>query len=87
MYVCIHSETQIVVLGFSKQLGYCSCVTILPMLIERMRYSYSNQWDTGEVYSSAVQTLSDVIASHYNHSILSNTVGRIVLYYPSHANF
>jgi len=21
---------------FSKQLGYCSCVTILPMLIQRM---------------------------------------------------
>jgi len=26
---------------FSKQLGYCSCMTILPMLIQRMQYSRS----------------------------------------------
>ena len=42
--------------------------------------------DAGEVYSSAVQTQSDIIASYYNHSILSITMGRIVLHYPSHAN-
>jgi len=40
----------------------------------------------GEDYSSTVQTQSDIIASHYNHSILSITMGRIVLDYPSHAN-
>ena len=40
----------------------------------------------GEVYSSAVQTQSDIIASHYNHSILSITMERIVLHYPSHGN-
>jgi len=39
-----------------------------------------------EVYSSAVQIQSDIIASHYNHSILSITMGRIVLHYLSHAN-
>ena len=26
---------------FSKQLGYSSCVTILPMLIQRVQYMYS----------------------------------------------
>jgi len=30
--LCMHSKNQIVV--FSKQLGYCSCVAILPMLIQ-----------------------------------------------------
>jgi len=38
---------------FSKQLGYCSCVTILPMLIQRMQYS-KYLMDTAEVYSGAV---------------------------------
>jgi len=38
------------------------------------------------VYSSVVQTQSDTIASHYNRSNLSITMGRIVLRYPSHAN-
>jgi len=32
---------------FSQQLGYCSCVTILPMLIHRMQYLLIIQWDTG----------------------------------------
>ena len=29
---------------------------------------------------------SDIIASHYNYCILSITIGRIVLHYPSHAH-
>jgi len=42
--------------------------------------------DAGEVYSSAVQIQSDIIASHCNHSVLSITMGRIVLHYLSHVN-
>jgi len=41
------------------------------MLIQ-MQYTKNN--NTGKVYSSAVQTQSDIIASHYNHSFLSITM-------------
>ena len=38
MYTCIsvNSFLSCTCICFSKQLGYCSCVTILPMLIQRM---------------------------------------------------
>ena len=38
---------------FAKQLGYCSCVTILPMLIQRMWQFVTNKlanWLLGRVY-------------------------------------
>ena len=61
---------------FSKQLGYCSYVTISP--------SHANPKNA--VLAKQIQSESILISLPLQPSILSITMGRIVLHYPSHAN-